>query len=119
MRKFLLICCLLAGIASISHAQSGHKLSADDKIKQLQKQLALSKKQTAKISSIYKAASVKFDSIITASHGNQEATMKAMHPLGEATDKKIKAVLNAKQAKEFEKIRKESIAKSGNGWSAS
>jgi Spy/CpxP family protein refolding chaperone len=119
MKKILLICFLLIGIASVSFAQSGHKLTTEQKIKQLQKQLKLSEKQTATISAIYKAATVKLDSIISASHGNQTETMKAMHPLGEATDKKIKAVLNVKQAKAFDKLRKESIAKTGNGWTAS
>jgi protein CpxP len=120
MRKFLLICCLLVGIASVSHAQSGQKLSADDRIIQLQKQLALNKTQTAQISAIYKAARIKLDAIIAASHGNKEATMNATRPLGEATDEKIKAVLTTKQATEFETLRKESTAKTSvSSWSAS
>ena len=113
------MCCLLVGITLVSRAQSGQKLSSDDKIKQLQKQLNLSDKQTAKIYAIYKVARVKLDSIITSSNGNKEATMNAMHPLAEATDKKIMAILTAKQAVGFEKLRKEALAKTGNGWSAS
>ena len=73
MRKILLTCCLLLGIATLSRAQGGggQRMSPEDRAKNLQTQLKLTDDQTAKVTVIYKAQAAKRDSIRTAANGDK------------------------------------------------
>src|ERR1700744_6802284 len=93
MRKILLTCCLILGIAAVSRAQGGmQRMSPEDRAKQLQTQLKLTDDQTAKVTAIYKAQATKRDSIRTASNGDRDAMRSAMMPLMQATNTQIKAL---------------------------
>jgi len=104
MRKILLTCCLLLGIATMSRAQGGgQRMSPEDRAKTLQTQLKLTDDQTAKITVIFKAQMVKMDSIRTAANGDRDAMRSAMGPLRTATTAQVKAVLTPDQATAYDK----------------
>src|ERR1700744_316384 len=99
MRKILLTCCLILGIAAVSRAQGGmQRMSPEDRAKQLQTQLKLTDDQTAKVTVIYKAQSAKMDSIRTAANGDRDAMRSGMMGLRQSTSTQIKALLTADQA---------------------
>ena len=106
MKKILLMCCFVLGIAVAGHAQ-GQRRTPEERAKQLQTQLKLSDDQTAKIVAIYKTQATKRDSIRTAANGDRDALMQAMMPLMKDTNDKIKAVLTADQAAAYEKMLQE------------
>jgi Spy/CpxP family protein refolding chaperone len=103
MRKILLTCCLLLGIAAASHAQGMQRMSAEDRAKNLQTQLKLTDDQTAKVTAIYKAQAAKRDSIRTAANGDRDAMRAAMMPLMQSTNAQIKALLTPDQATAYDK----------------
>jgi len=115
MRKFLLTCCLILGIAAVSHAQGGMRMSPEDRAKQLQTQLKLTDDQTAKVTTIYKAQSVKMDSIRTAANGDRDAMMAGMRPLMQSTSDQIKAILTPDQATAYQKMQDERRARMQQG----
>jgi len=104
MRKILLTCCLLLGIAAASHAQGMQRMTPEDRAKNLQTQLKLTDDQTAKVTAIYKAQAVKRDSIRTAANGDRDAMRAAMMPLMQSTNAQIKAVLTPDQATAYDKM---------------
>jgi protein CpxP len=104
MRKILLTCCLLLGIATVSFAQGGPRMSPEDHAKQLQTQLKLNDDQTAKITVIFKTQATKRDSIRTAANGDRDAMRAAMMPLMQSTTAQVKAVLTADQATAYQKM---------------
>ncbi|MBS1528431.1 MAG: Spy/CpxP family protein refolding chaperone [Bacteroidetes bacterium] len=111
MKKFLLVCCVLLGLTAVSRAQGGGmRRSPEERAKQLQTQLKLTDDQTAKITAIYQAQSVKVDSI-----RNAGGDFSAMRPLMQATNEKIKAVLTADQAAEYDKMVQERMNRMRQG----
>ena len=115
MRKFLLTCCLILGIAAVSRAQGGNRMSPEDRAKQLQTQLKLTDDQTAKITTIYKAQAVKTDSIRTAANGDRDAMRASMMPLMQSTNVQIKAILTPDQATAYQKMQDERRARMQQG----
>jgi protein CpxP len=103
MRKILLTCCLLLGIAAAGHAQGMQRMTPEDKAKTLQVQLKLTDDQTAKVTAIYKAQVAKRDSIRTAANGDRDAMRAAMMPLMQSTNAQIKALLTPDQATAYDK----------------
>ena len=104
MRKILLTCCLLLGIAAASHAQGMQRMSPEDRAKQLQTALKLTDDQTAKITVIFKVQGTKMDSIRTAANGDRDAMRAAMGPLRTSTTAQVKAVLTPDQATAYDKM---------------
>jgi len=116
MKKILLMCCFLMGIAAVSHAQGGGmRKSPEDRAKDLQTQLKLTDDQTAKVTAIYKEQAVKMDSVRTAANGDREAMRSAMMPMRKATNDKVKAVLTPDQATAFEKLQKDMMDRMRQG----
>jgi len=105
MRKILLTCCILLGIATVSRAQGGGmRMSPEDRAKNLQTALKLTDDQTAKITVIFKAQATKMDSIRTAANGDRDAMRAAMGPLRTSTTAQVKAVLTPDQATAYDKM---------------
>ena len=116
MRKILLTCCLLLGIATLSRAQGGgQRMTPEDRAKNLQTQLKLTDDQTAKIVVIYKAQAVKRDSIRTAANGDRDAMRTAMMPLMQSTNAQIKALLTPDQATAYDKMQADMRARMQQG----
>jgi len=101
MKKVLLVCCFLAGITKMSHAQI---FVPENRAKQLQTLLKLSDAQTSKITGHYKTLQSQMDSVIKAGGSNDD-----FGPLMAATKVKIKAVLTPGQNIEYEKMLRESM----------
>ena len=109
MKKILLMCCFLLGIAAVSRAQ-GQRMSPEDRAKQLQTQLKLTDDQTAKATVIFKAQAAKIDSVRNAG-GDRSAFM----PIMMATTDKIKAILTPDQALAYQKMIDERRARMQQG----
>jgi len=109
MKKILLICCFLLGIAAVSHAQ-GMRRSPEERAKQLQTQLKLTDDQTAKITAIYTAMNAKMDSV-----RNAGGDFSSFRPIMTSTDEKVKAVLTPEQATAYQKIIDERRARMQQG----
>ncbi len=116
MKKLLLMCFFLIGIATITRAQGGYqRKSPADQAKELQTQLSLTDDQTSKITAILQTQATKRDSIRTASNGDRDAMMQAMRPLMQATAAQIKAVLTSDQAAAYQKMQDERRARMQQG----
>lgn len=116
MKKLLLICCILLGFTAVSRAQGGGmRMNPEDRAKQLQTQLKLNDDQTAKVTAIYKTQFTKMDSIRTASNGDRDAMRQAMMPLIKDTNDKIKAILTADQAAQYDKMVQERMNRMRQG----
>jgi protein CpxP len=116
MKKFLLMCCFLMGIAAVSHAQGGGmRKSPEDRAKDLQTQLKLTDDQTAKVTAIYKEQATKMDSVRTAANGDRDAMRSAMMPMRKATNDKVKALLTPEQVTAFDKMQKDMMDRMKQG----
>ncbi len=116
MKKFLLMCCFLMGIAAVSHAQGGGmRKSPEERAKDLQTQLKLTDDQTAKVTAVYKEQAVKMDSVRTAANGDRDAMRSAMMPMRKATNDKVKAILTPEQVTAFDKIQKDMMDRMKQG----
>jgi hypothetical protein len=116
MRKFMLMCCFLLGIAAVSRAQGGGmRMSPEDRAKQLQTQLKLSDDQTAKITTILKVQATKMDSVRTAANGDRDAMRAGMMPIRTASNTQIKALLTSEQAVAYQKMQDEMRARMQQG----
>ena len=109
MKKILLVCCFLLGIAAVSHAQ-GMRRSPEERAKQLKTQLNLTDDQTAKITAIYTTMNTKMDSV-----RNAGGDMSSFMPIMTSTNDKIKAILTPEQATAYQKIVDERRARMQQG----
>jgi protein CpxP len=110
MRKLLLVCCIVIGITTLSHAQGGQQRSPEERAAALKTSLALNDEQTSKITAIYAAQAKSMDSLRTAG-----GDMSAMRPMMTATNAKIKAVLTPDQAAAFQKQQDERMKRMQQG----
>ena len=115
MRKFLLMCCLFLGIAAVSRAQGGQRMSPEDRAKQMQTNLKLSDDQTAKITAILKVQQTKMDSVRTAANGDRDAMRAGMGPIRTSITAQIKAVLTPDQATAYQKMLDDQRARQQGG----
>jgi protein CpxP len=115
MKKILLLCCFLMGIAAASHAQGGGRKSPEEMAKGLQTQLKLTDDQTTKITAIYKDQATKMDSVRTAANGDRSAMRGARMPIMKATNDKVKAILTPEQATAYDAWMKERMEKMRQG----
>ncbi|TFF36705.1 Spy/CpxP family protein refolding chaperone [Mucilaginibacter psychrotolerans] len=111
MKKIMLICCFVIGIATVSHAQGGGmRMSAADRVKAMKESLKLTDDQVTKITAIYEAQTKQVDSL-----RNAGADRSAMRPVMQATNEKVKAVLTAEQATAWQKQMDEMRARMQQG----
>ncbi|MBD1362186.1 Spy/CpxP family protein refolding chaperone [Mucilaginibacter sp. ZT4R22] len=111
MKKIMLICCFLIGIATVSRAQGGGmRMTAADRVKAMKESLKLTDDQVTKITAVYEAQTKQMDSLRTA--GADRSTFR---PLMQATNDKVKALLTAEQAAAWQKEMDERRARMQNG----
>lgn len=115
MKKLLLMCCLIAGITTLSKAQGQQRRTPEEQAKQLQTQLKLTDDQTAKITSIYQMQSTKLDSVRTAANGDRDAMRSGMMSIRQASAPKIKAILTPEQGVAYDKVQADMRARQQNG----
>lgn len=104
MKKLLLVCAFVIGVSAVSLAQGGGRRTPKEQTDQLKEKVAgITDDQAAKITAVYTEIAKKRDSIRTAANGDMQAMMGAMMKMQPVNDAKIKAVLTADQAKEYQK----------------
>ena len=111
MKKMMMICLFVLGIAAVSHAQGRQRMSPEDRAKALKEQYKLTDDQTTKITAIYQAQAKSMDSLRNAG-GDMRSQMR---PMMQATNDKVKAVLTAEQAAAWQKQMDERQAQRQNG----
>ena len=102
MRKLLLVCLFVIAISAVSFAQ-GQRQTPEERAGALKTSLALNDDQTAKITAIYTVRAKSMDSLMTASNGDFQGMFKSMQPITDRINAKVKALLTADQAAEFQK----------------
>jgi protein CpxP len=103
MKKVLLVCALVIGISAASHAQGGGRRSPEEQVAAWKTSLALTDDQSTKIAAILTTQAKSRDSLMTAANGDRGAMMKGFMKMQPETDTKIKAVLTADQAANYQK----------------
>ena len=119
MKSVLLICCLLAALATASYSQTSNPATADPaaKARLLQKDLKLTDYQTGYITAVYQESAERFDRIKKEENGNTNKMLVAVRPLRAATIKKIEGILTAAEVTQFDKLVQENKGGTSNGWS--
>src|ERR1700743_613580 len=95
MKKMLLMCFFVIGIAAVSRAQGGGggmRMSPEDRVAQMKTSLKLTDDQSTQILAILKAGAAKRDSVRNAG-GDREA----MRPIMMDTNNKFQAILTDDQ----------------------
>jgi protein CpxP len=122
MKKLLLICVAVIGLAGVSRAQGGgggggrgQQRSPEDQTAALKTSLALTDDQAAKVLAIYKTAKVSNDSLATAANGDRAAMRAGRAPITAATNAKLALVLTPEQAATMKKQQEEMRARMQQG----
>ncbi len=108
MKKMLLVCCLVAGMASAALAQlsipgsAGSTVNTLQKAQALQKQLNLSDSQTQQVAGIYADASQQYSQIKAKDTGNSQQLSKDKQSLANTVFSKIKGLLTPAQLTKYE-----------------
>jgi protein CpxP len=105
MKKLLLVCAFVIGVSAVSLAQGGgQRRTPKEQTDQLKEKVAgITDDQATKLTAVYTEIAKKRDSLMTAANGDRAAMMAGFMKMQPVTDAKIKAVLTADQAKEYQK----------------
>ncbi|HTH81436.1 MAG TPA: hypothetical protein VL490_00790 [Mucilaginibacter sp.] len=103
MKKVLLVCALVIGISAASHAQGRQRMTPDQQVAAWKTSLSLTDDQATKITASLTGQAKSRDSIMTASGDDRRAAMQSFMKMQPVTDAKIKAVLTADQAANYQK----------------
>jgi len=106
MKKLLLVCAFVIGVSAVSFAQGGGRMrSPKDQVDRLKTQITgITDDQATKLTAVYTDAGKKRDSLRQAAGDDRQAMMSAYMKMQPAIDTKIKAILTADQAKEYQKM---------------
>jgi len=105
MKKLVLVFAFVIGVSAVSFAQGGGRRTPKEQTDRLKEQIAgITDDQATKITTVYTEAGKKRDSLMKASNGDRQAMRGAYMKMMPATDAKIKAILTADQAKEYQKM---------------
>jgi protein CpxP len=119
MKKFALVCALVVGVCVSTFAQNGGgggrmRMEPKAQVAALKEKITtISDDQAAKLLVVYTEVGKKRDSLMTAmrdSGGDRSTMRETWMKMQTATDTKVKAVLTADQAKEYQKIADERAA---------
>ena len=113
MKKLLMICGLLFGIVTLTHAQDGVRkmMSPEERAKKqterLAEKLKLSEEQKAKVLAIYTEQAKAMNKDVEAKMADRKAKYAEMKAAREANDAKVEAVLTAEQKKAYAELKAE------------
>lgn len=106
MKKVLLVCALVLGISAVSFAQGGGRMRMTPQAQTdtLKAHVSgVTADQSTKLLAVYTGVAKTRDSLRQAGGGGDRDAMRAMYTKMQAsTDAKVKAVLTADQAKEYQ-----------------
>ena len=109
MRKLFLACCLVIGIATVSHAQ-GMRLTPEARTKMMSDSLNLTSAQSTQVLSILKTSQTQMDSV-----RNAGGDRTAMRPIMMSSNQKIMGVLTDDQKAKYQAMMKNMRAKMQSG----
>jgi len=109
MRKLFLACCLVIGIATVSHAQ-GMRLTPEARTKMMTDSLNLTSAQSTQVLSILKTSQTQMDSV-----RNAGGDRTAMRPIMMSSNQKIMGVLTDDQKAKYQAMMKNMRAKMQSG----
>jgi len=111
MKKLLMICGLLFGVVTFSHAQEGGRkmMSPEERAKKqterLAEKLKLSDEQKSKVLAIYTEQANAMNKEMQAHQADRKARFAEMNATRAANDAKIEAVLTPDQKKAYEALK--------------
>jgi len=82
-------------------------MNAEERANRLKEQLSLTKTQSDSVKKIYEQAQQQMMEEMMVNQGDREAMRKAITEINEKSDKDIEKILDAKQKKKFEEVKKE------------
>lgn len=82
-------------------------MNAEERASRLKEQLSLTKAQTDSAKKIYDQAQQQMMEEMMVNQGDRDAMRKAIMEITERTDKEIEKILDAKQKKKYEEVKKE------------
>jgi Spy/CpxP family protein refolding chaperone len=83
------------------------RMSIDDRVKHLSKQLSLTDVQKDNVKKIFEASDKERNKLFESHDGDRSAVREEMKKIMAGTDEKIQALLTEDQKKAFEKVKKE------------
>jgi len=105
MKKVLLVCALVLGISAFSFAQGGGRMRMTPQAQTdtLKAHVSgVTADQSTKLLAVYTAVAKSRDSLRQAAGDDRQAMMAGFMKMQTTTDAKVKAVLTADQAKEYQ-----------------
>jgi Spy/CpxP family protein refolding chaperone len=105
-RILLTVTALSAAVFSLAMTQPMMRFSTEERAKALKDSLNLSDEQLPKVKKILEEQQADMMLNFEVNQGDRDAIRKGMVEITEKTDKKIEAVLNAKQKKKYEEMKK-------------
>ena len=96
MKKILLMCCLVIGIATVSHAQ-GMRMSPEDRTKMMTDSLNLTGTQQTQVLAVLKTSQTQMDSV-----RNAGGDRTAMRPIMMSSNQKIMGILTDTQKAKYQ-----------------
>jgi hypothetical protein len=116
MKKLLLVCAFVIGVSAVSFAQGRQQQTPAQQLDRLKTAVTgITDDQATKITAIYTTSAKSMDSLRTAANGDRDAMREKMMPMRAATNAKIKAVLTADQAKQFDAMPQRGRGGNGGG----
>ncbi|GAA4089613.1 hypothetical protein [Mucilaginibacter panaciglaebae] len=105
MKKVLLVCAFVLGISAVSFAQGGGRMRMTPQAQTdtLKAHVSgVTADQSTKLLAVYTAVAKSRDSLRQAAGDDRQAMMAGFMKMQTTTDAKVKAVLTADQAKEYQ-----------------
>jgi len=100
MKKILLMCCLVIGIATVSHAQ-GMRMSPEARTKMMTDSLNLTSTQQTQVLAVLKTSQTQMDSV-----RNAGGDRTAMRPIMMSSNQKILGILTDDQKAKYQAMMK-------------
>jgi periplasmic protein CpxP/Spy len=105
--RILTLFLLTFALASVAFAQRG--MDVNQRVQMLKERLHLDTTQTAKVTEIMNGAMVEMKAVREKNPDDRDAMRAGMREVQQKMDKKIEALLNDDQKKEFAKLREEQL----------
>ncbi len=106
MAMFLVVVLLSCFLTSSLFAQR-MGMNPEERANRLKEQLSLTKAQTESVKKIFEHSQQVMMEEMMVNQGDREAMRKAFTEITEKTDKEIEKILDAKQKKKYEEVKKE------------
>lgn len=104
--NLFLLFALIISSSTLLYSQ-GMRMSSEERVKRIKEQLSLSDEQTKQVKKIFDQSQEEMMEEMMVNQGDREAMRSAITKITEKTDKEIEKILNDKQKKKYEEVKKE------------